>query len=275
MQTDRKFEKRDCKMTYTLITGASSGIGYEMAKVFAEHGHNLILTARSESKLRELKASVESQFKIQAEVIPADLSKPDGSQKLFQAVQSKGLSVDILINNAGFGDHGFFHESNLEKDKEMVQVNITTLIELTYLFLPSMLKARSGKIMNVASTAAFQPGPFMSVYYATKAFVLFFSEGLCEELDDTGVSVTVLCPGPTKSGFHEVANLKDVSLLDATPMATSLQVAAYGYKALMRDQAVAIPGVMNNVMATLVRFVPRGIVRKLVKKLQQARRPSL
>jgi len=262
-------------MTYTLITGASSGIGYELAKVFAEQGHHLILTARSESKLQELKASVESQYKVQAEVIPGDLSKPEGSQKLFQAIQNKGLSINILVNNAGFGDHGFFHESNLEKDKEMIQVNITSLIELTHLFLPSLLKARSGKIMNVASTAAFQPGPLMAVYYATKAFVLFFSEGLCEELKGTAVTVTALCPGPTQSGFQKVANLKDVSLLDATPMATSHSVAVYGYKALMRNQVVAIPGVMNNVMATLIRFVPRAIVRRLVMKLQQKRRPSL
>jgi len=258
-------------MKYALITGASSGIGLELAKVFAEHKHNLILVARSVDKLEKLKSELESKYQIKAEVIPADLSVSGASQKLYETVQKRNLAVDILVNNAGFGDYGSFIDSELGKQEEMIQVNITALTALTKLFLPAMIAGKSGKIMNVASTAAFQPGPLMTVYYATKAYVLFFSEGLTEELKNTGVTVTALCPGPTSSNFQSAANIKDVPFMTQMKIPTSQDVAIYAYKALMCGTPVAVHGTFNKFGTMSVRMVPRSWARKLVMKLQEKR----
>lgn len=258
-------------MSYTLITGASSGIGWELAHVFASHKHNLILVARSEDKLKELKKDLEGRYQIQAQVIASDLSKTEAAQNLYQFIQSQNWSVDILVNNAGLGHHGEFAKSALNKQREMIQVNVMALTELTHLFLPAMMTNKNGKILNVASTAAFQPGPLMSVYYATKSYVLSFTEGLYEELKGSGVTVTALCPGPTQSGFQAAANMTDMPLFDAAPIPTSRDVALYGYKALMQGKLVAIHGTVNKIMASSVRFVPRAVTRKLVKKLQEKR----
>ncbi len=259
-------------MKYVLITGASSGIGFELAKVFAKHGHHLILTARSEDKLLELQKQVMTDFQIKAQVIVEDLSKPLGAQNLFNEVNERELSVEILVNNAGFGSHGLFQDSDLKRQKEMIQLNITTLMELTHLFLPAMLKSRSGKIMNLASTASFVPGPFMSVYYASKAFVLSFSEGLSEELRGSGVSVTAVCPGITDSGFQTVANIQNVPILKSAPSASSHQVATFAYKAMMRNQPVAIEGLMNRAMNFMIRLTPRFAVRQAIMNLQKSRK---
>jgi hypothetical protein len=258
-------------MKYALITGASSGIGFELAKVFAQHGHHLILTARSEDKLLELQKHVETGFQIKAEVIVEDLSQPQGAQRLFQEVNKRGLEVGILVNNAGFGSHGLFQNSDLKRQKEMIQLNITSLMELTHLFLPAMLKSGSGKILNLASTASFLPGPFMSVYYASKAFVLSFSEGLSEELKGTGVSVTAVCPGITDTGFQAVANIQNVPILKSAPAASSHQVAVFAYQALMRNQTVAIEGFMNRMMNFMIRLTPRFAVRQAIMSLQKSR----
>ena len=260
-------------MNYTLITGASSGIGYELAKNFARNKHNLILVARSTNKLQDLKSEILAQHQIQVEVLTCDLSQPQSAQKLFETVQNKKWSVDILVNNAGFGTHGTFVDIELKKTQDMIQLNIVTLTELTKLFLPDMISKKSGRILNVASTASFQPGPLMSVYYATKAFVLFFSEGIFEELKNTGVTVTALCPGPTESGFQQAANLGDVNLFDTMKIPTSKMVAEYGYKALMQGKVVAVHGGMNKIFSSTVGIFPRGLVRKLVMKLQQKRLP--
>ena len=256
---------------YTLITGASSGIGFELAKVFARNSHNLILVARSAAKLEELKNQIQSTHKVSIEVVAIDLSKTDSAEDLFKITQSKSLSVDILVNNAGFGDHGAFADSEIKKNQEMIDLNILTLTKLTHLYLQPMLRKKSGKIMNVASTAAFQAGPLMSVYYATKAYVLSFSEGLHEELQGTGVTVSALCPGATASGFQVAANLNNVPLLDHMKMATSLEVAEYGYKALMNEKVVAIHGIMNSLLVFSSRFAPRFVGRKVVKRLQEKR----
>ena len=258
-------------MSYTLLTGASSGIGFELASVFASHNHNLILVARSADKLNQLKSEIEKSKSVKVEVVAMDLSQPDSAEKLFAAVQSKNLTVDILVNNAGFGDHGLFVDSKIERNQEMIDLNILTLTKLTHLFLPNMVKNKNGKIMNVASTAAFQPGPLMSVYYATKAYVLFFSEGLHEELRGTGVTVTALCPGATASGFQAAANLSNVALLDTLKIPTSKEVADYGYQALMDEKVVAIHGFLNSLFAFSVRLTPRSIVRKIAMKLQEKR----
>jgi short-subunit dehydrogenase len=259
-------------MDYALLTGASSGIGYEMAQVFAANGHNLILVARSEQKLNELKAQLEQEFKlIKAEVVALDLSNPDSAEQLHKITEERKWNVNILINNAGFGDHGEFVTSDMKKNQEMINLNILTLTKLCHLYLKNMLKLRNGKILNVASTASFQPGPLMTVYYATKAYVLHFSEGLHEELIGTGVTVTALCPGATASGFQAAANLSNVALLDTLKIPSSQEVAEYAYRAMKDNKVVAIHGKLNWIFAVSAGFMPRIFVRKLAKKLQEKR----
>ncbi|MGZ3691914.1 MAG: SDR family NAD(P)-dependent oxidoreductase [Pseudobdellovibrio sp.] len=258
-------------MNYTLITGASTGIGFELAQVFAKNNHHLILVARSTQKLEDLKKQIESTQNILVEVISLDLSKSNSSETLFNEVRKRNLHVDILVNNAGFGDHGLFTKSNLSRNEDMIKLNILTLTKLTHLFLPEMLKNKNGKILNVASTAAFQAGPLMSVYYATKAYVLSFSEGLSEELRGTGVTVSALCPGPTQSNFMVAANAADVPLLDSLKIPTSKEVAEYGYKSLMNDKVIAVHGFLNNILAKGSGFFPRSLNRKIVMKFQSKR----
>jgi uncharacterized protein len=258
-------------MSYTLITGASSGIGYELAHVFARNNHNLILVARSKEKLEDLKSEIEKKYSVTAQVITLDLSKQNSAEDLFEKVQINNLNVDILVNNAGFGDHGLFLNEDKSKIEEMILLNILTLTKLTKLFLPLMTEKKYGKILNVASTAAFQPGPLMSVYYATKAYVLSFTEGLYEELKGTGVSATAVCPGPTISGFQDAANMKDMALLNTMKLPTSKDVAEFSYTSLMNKKAVAIHGFVNSMMAHTTGFVPRSLMRKLVMKLQEKR----
>jgi short-subunit dehydrogenase len=257
---------------YTLITGASSGIGFELAKVFAKHNHNLILVARSTVKLNELKNEIQKTNKVEIEVISLDLSKPDSAEELYKQTKNKSFKIDTLVNNAGFGDHGAFIYSDLKRQNEMIDLNVLTLTKLTYLYVKDMVQSKNGKIMNVASTAAFQPGPLMSVYYATKAYVLHFSEGLQEELQGTGVTVTALCPGPTASGFQAAANLSNVVLFDKLKIPTSKDVAEYAYVALMNKKVVAIHGTLNCLFAFSVRLSPRALVRKVAKKLQEKKK---
>jgi short-subunit dehydrogenase len=256
---------------YTLITGASSGIGLELAKEFAKKKCNLIITARSKDKLNELSQTLSRDYNIKVQVLALDLSLPETPRKIFQECLNQGWEIENLVNNAGFGDHGRFANAAWLKQKEMLQVNITALTELTHLFLPSMLKNKNGKILNVASTAAFQPGPLMAVYYATKAYVLSFSEALNEELSGTGITVTTLCPGPTASGFQKTANLNNVMLLQAAPLPSSEEVAKYAIDALYKRKSIAVHGWLNWAMAESVRFTPRKWVLKLVKRLQEKR----
>lgn len=256
-------------MKYALITGASSGIGYELADVFAKNHHHLILVARSTEKLQSLKNEIEQKYQVVAEFISMDLSKPNSADELFKTIQSKNLKIDILVNNAGFGDHSLFLNEDPKKIEEMILLNILTLTKLTRFFLPDMIANRRGKILNVASTAAFQPGPLMSVYYATKAYVLSFSEGLYEELKGTGVSITTLCPGPTESGFQGTANLSGVALVNTMKLPPAKEVAEFAYDNLMKGKVIAIHGLMNSVVAKSINFVPRSIVRKLVMKIQE------
>ncbi len=256
---------------FTLITGASSGIGYELAKVFAREQHNLILSARSTDKLEQLKKQLQAQYKVQIEIITLDLSEAGSAQKLFEKVDTLGLAVDILVNNAGVGTHGNFADIDLQKTKSMIHLNIVSLTELTKLFLPAMLAKKSGRILNVASVAGFQPGPLMSVYYATKAYVLFFSEGLFEEVKNLGVTVTALCPGPTASGFQANANMENMAIFDNLKVPTSATVAEYGYRAMIAGKAVAVEGFANKLFPFIVRLFPRFMVRQVVMKVQQKR----
>lgn len=196
-----------------LITGASSGIGLELATLFARNGNHVVLVARSEDKLKALAVELEKQFGVKALVLALDLSNPENSRQVFEYCMQQNIWIDYLVNNAGFGDFGFFVESDWDKQLRMINVNITTLTWLTRLFLPGMVGRGFGKIMNVASTAAFQPGPTMSVYYATKSYVLSFSEAISNELKGSGVSVTALCPGATESGFQEASALGESKMV--------------------------------------------------------------
>lgn len=251
-----------------LITGASGGIGMELAKIHASNGDHLILVARSLEKLEKLKLEIESTSHVKVKVIQKDLSRKGAALEVFQEVAAQNIQVDYLINNAGFGDYGWFYETSWEKEQQMINLNITALTHFCKLYLPEMVNRGSGKIMNVASTASFQPGPGMAVYYATKAYVLHFSEALHSEVRKKGVTVTALCPGATESGFSSAANMEDSKLFKGKKLPTSAQVARYGYKAMMKGKAVAIHGMMNYLMANSVRFAPRSWVVALVKKIQ-------
>jgi len=256
-------------MKTAMITGASSGIGLELAKIHAANGDNLVLIARSTDKLAALKTDILSKHKIQILLIEKDLSKTEAAQEVYDSVKSNGIAVDYLINNAGFGDYGLFAETNWEKELQMVNLNIITLLHLSKLFVKDMIERKSGKIMNVASTAAFAPGPFMAVYFASKAFVLHFSEAINEELKPHCISVTALCPGPTESGFQEVAAMQDSKLVKGKKLPSSEIVARYGYDAMMKGKAVAIHGLMNKILANSVRFTPRWLVVKITVLLQK------
>ncbi len=247
-----------------LITGASGGIGEEIAKQLS-HKYRLVLVARSQDKLEALAKELGG-----AEVIALDLAAPDATQKLIAELEARGLEIDVLVNNAGFGEYGEFHLSSPQKLEQMIFLNINTLTMLTRALLPKMLLNKHGKILNVASTAAFMPGPLMAVYYASKAYVLSFGEALSEELLNTGVSVTTLCPGPVKTGFQDRAAMNDSKLLQSpmNPMMTTQAVASQAVAALENKTRVVIPGLMNQVLAFLPRLMPRAIVPNMVKNAQ-------
>lgn len=251
-----------------LITGASNGIGLELAKVHASKGGDLVLVARNKSKLEELKTELEKQYKVKVYIIGKDLSLPDSANEVYIETNKQHIQIDYLINNAGFGDFGMFTYTDWKKEEQMINLNITTLTQFTKLYLQEMVNRKSGKIMNVASTAAFQSGPTMAVYYATKAYVLSFSEAVANEVRDKGVTITALCPGATESGFQTAAAMEESNLVKGKKLPTSKEVAEYGYAAMIRGKTVAIHGFMNWIMANSVRFLPRAIVVTLTRKIQ-------
>lgn len=255
-------------MATAIITGASSGIGLELAKIFAKHKIDLVLIARSEGKLNELAAGLQKEFGITIHVLAKDLSNYHAAREIFDWCNQQHITADYLVNNAGVGDFAFFHKSEWHKQEQMINLNITALTYLTHLFLPGMAARKFGKILNVASTAAFQPGPGMSVYFATKAFVLHFSEAIADELNGTGVTVTALCPGATESGFQSAAAMEDSKLFKGKKVPSSKTVAEYGYRAMQKGQRVAIHGTMNYIMANSVRFAPRNLVTKIARYIQ-------
>ena len=243
-----------------LITGASVGLGAEFARLFARDKYNLVLVARSGPKLAELAEELRAQHGVTIETIPLDLGFPQASQNLFEETQRSGVHVDILVNNAGYGRSGNFAELPLEESYGQIQLNVTALTLLTRLYLGPMLERRSGKIMNVASTAAFQPGPLMAVYYATKAYVLSFSEAIADELRNSGVQVTCFCPGATLTEFQKRAQTENSRLFKQLAPMDAKKVAAEGYQALMAGKTLAIPGFKNWMVAESVRFAPRKLV---------------
>ncbi len=254
-----------------LITGSSGGIGLELAHQFAAHGHDVILVARRRDALEAVAGTLEGKYAIRATVIPADLADPDAPQRLFDSVRNEGIEVDFLINNAGFGLGGKFADTDVNTELDMIQVNVSALVHLTKLFLQPMLKRKSGRIMNVASTAAFQPGPLMSVYYGTKAFVLSFSEAIDEELRNTGVTLTCLCPGATATKFAEVAGVSNSRLLTKVGVQKADDIARFGYAAMMRGERVAIAGLRNKIMIQSERFAPRALVTRIARLAQENR----
>jgi hypothetical protein len=250
-----------------LVTGSSNGIGYEFARVLAANGDNLVLVARTKSKLDEIKKELEGKYKVIVYTIGKDLSLPGAAQEAYDELKSHNITVDYLINNAGFGDFGLFAESDWQKQEQMINLNITALTHLTRLFLPGMIMKKSGKILNLASTASFQPGPTMSVYFASKAFVLSFSEAINNEVKEHGITVTALCPGSTESGFQAIS-MGSGKLLKERKIPSSREVAEFGYKAMMKGKAVAIQGFMNTIMANAVRFAPRSLVVRMARRIQ-------
>ena len=252
-----------------LITGASNGIGLGLAREFAKHKTDVVLVARNEAKLKEIAQELTSTYGVKAIVMAKDLSKQDNADELFREVKQAGLEIGYLINNAGFGDFGMFSESDWKKQQEMITVNIITLTRLCRLFIPEMIQRKQGRILNLASTAAFQPGPLMAVYYATKAYVLLFSEAINNELKGSGITVTALCPGPTTSGFEEASNLKESKLFKKKKLPDAAEVAKYGYSVMMKGKSVAIHGWMNRAMVLSGRFAPRDMVTAIVRKMSE------
>jgi uncharacterized protein len=248
-----------------LITGASSGIGLELAKCFAADKSNLILVARSTDALEKLATELRGKFDIQVHVLTADLSLPATARWIFSELQSRGLGVDVLVNNAGFGLHGEFLKLALPRQLEIIHVNITALTELTALFLPAMIQRRRGGILNVGSVAGFLPGPNMAVYYASKAFVLSFTEALAEELIDSGLTFSVLCPGPTESNFGNVARSGKIRKTQRAKMSAQT-VAEIGHQKFRAGKLIVIPGIANKLLAFIPRLTPRAFGRKVVKK---------
>jgi uncharacterized protein len=252
-----------------LITGASSGIGLELAKLFARDGHDVVLVARRADKLKQLAAELGSAHRIRATVIPADLADPVVPEEIFRTLDAADIEVDVVVNNAGFGLVGPFLATDLATELRMIRVNVMALTQLTKLFLPRLLGRGGGRILNVASTAGFQPGPFMAVYYATKAYVISFSEALAEELRGTGVTVTCLCPGLTRTGFQEAARMDRVRLFKLPFVMDAARVARAGYDGVLKGKRMVIPGLVNKLMPLTVRFAPRSIVTRVVRLLNE------
>ena len=254
----------------TLITGGSVGIGAALADVFAAHGHDLILVSRTREKLEARGRAIHDQYGVDVICISEDLTDPQGARRLHEAVTARSLDVHHLVNNAGVGLYGKFATTDLDAELKMIQLNVASVVDLTKRFLPSMIARRSGRIMNVASTAAFVPGPWMSVYYATKAFLLSFSQAIDYELKASGITVTTLCPGPTESEFKVRAGSQRSRLFEAFVM-DAPRVARVGYDGMMKGKAVAIPGLRNKLIPIAARLAPRSLVAELSHR---AARPS-
>ena len=250
-----------------LITGASSGIGLDLARLMARD-FDLILSARSQPTLEQIARELQQQHGNLVHVIPADLARPEAPEQIFAEIKRRGLRVDALVNNAGFGGYGAFVETDLSIELQMIQVNITALTHLTKLVLPGMRERKRGRIMNVASTAGFLPGPLMAVYYATKAYVISFSEAIANELKDSGITVTCLCPGATETGFAKRADMEKSRLFKMGTM-RSEDVARAGYRAMLQGKTLVITGARNLLMVESLRFSPRKMVTAIARSVQE------
>jgi len=254
-----------------LVTGASGGIGEDLARLIAAGGRNVVLLARSADKLQALAGELAAAHHIEATVLAADLADASAPAQIVRTLDERGITIDILVNNAGFGTSGSFAREDPGEQLNMLQVNVGALTALTRAFLPGMIARKHGRILNVASTAAFQPGPFMAVYYASKAYVLSLSEALAEETAGSGVTVTCLCPGPTSTGFQSRAHVDKSRLFNLTRVARSADVAQAGYDGMLAGRRLVVPGLMNKITAQSIRISPRASVLKIVRFLNTER----
>jgi uncharacterized protein len=258
------------KYKTVLITGASSGIGRELTKIFWREGYNVVFLTRDEKVSQILKKELDiepTRLEQKSFGIVADLSHSTSPQYVYDITQKQGIQIDILVNNAGLGDYGYFAESKKEKQLQIIDVNVRALTEMTHLFVQNMILKKSGSIVNIASTAAFLPGPLMSVYFATKHFVLAFSEGLSNELSGTGVNVTCICPGPTKTNFIQTAHQEESGIVKNQKLPNAKDVAEFAYKAIINKKVIAIHGWKNKFNANISRVLPRFMVRKILRKV--------
>jgi short-subunit dehydrogenase len=254
-----------------IVTGASGGIGYELAKLFARDRWPLLLTARSDERLKAVAAEFTAAHGGPVATCALDLAEPHTAPQLVQAARALGRPIEILVNNAGFGSYGPFAETDPTTLLQMLQLNVVALTQLTRLVLPDMLARQRGRIMNVASTAAFQPGPLMAVYYATKAYVLHFTEALADELRQTGVSATAFCPGPTATGFERRANLEASKLFTGRRVMAADVATEVGYQGLLQGRRIVVPGLWNQLMVQGHRLLPRNWATALVRHVQERR----
>jgi short-subunit dehydrogenase len=257
-----------------VVTGASSGIGLDLAHLLARDGYEVVLVARREDRLRELAAALERDHGGVARVLTANLASRDDRERLVGLLAPDRDRLAILVNNAGFGTHGYFHETPLDRELEEIEVNCAALTHLTKRVLPWMLANRRGRILNVASVASFQPGPLMAVYYASKAYVLSLSEALSNETEGTGVTVTASCPGPTRTEFTRAAGISPRARTSGAPPMTSREVAEISYRAMMQGKRVEVTGLRNKIVIGMGRFLPRGVLLRGVRRIQEARRAA-
>lgn len=250
-----------------LVTGASGGIGLAIAEEFARRGHSVVLVARSKEKLETEARRLADSYSVETVFYPADLTDPAAREELVASMNNDESPIDVLVNNAGFATYGLFHELSPEKEVAMVRLNVEALVALSRLFLPGMVARRRGGLLNLASTAAFQPGPLMATYYATKAFVLSHGEALANEVAEQGVTVTTLCPGPTESNFQRSAEMEQSKLLKAGLM-DAATVARAGVSGFLAGKRVVVPGFRNRFGAFMAWLMPRGLVTKVVRNLQ-------
>jgi uncharacterized protein len=257
-----------------LITGAASGIGLALAREFAKHGHNLILTSRVRSELRDVAGDLTSKYNIEVGTIAADLLDPQGPEQLFDAIRREAVLVDILVNNAGFGLRGRFWEIPVDNQMNIVRLNIEAVVRMTHLFLPQMIRRNQGRIMNTASVAGFEPGPLLAVYHASKAFVLSFTEALATELEDTKVTATALCPGPTDTDFFPKAGMMETKAFQKAHVMAPQEVAELAYKGLMRGDRTIVAGGSNKALVFARRFLTEGAQAKMNKKFYERAKPA-
>jgi short-subunit dehydrogenase len=253
-----------------LVTGASSGIGRELARLLAADGYQLVLVARNRKRLEETAAELERDG-LRIAVLTANLSEPGGADELFGKVVEAGIQVDVLVNNAGFATNGPYSRNDMQREMEMIQLNVTALAALTRLALPGMIERRRGRILNVASTAAFQPGPYMAVYYATKAFVLSFSEAIAKELQGTRVTVTTVCPGPVRTAFQDRAGIQHAAVAGDWIIMNAAPVARAAYGGMLKGKRVVIPGLFNKLHWFGIRFIPRDVLLRIIASLNKDR----
>jgi short-subunit dehydrogenase len=252
-----------------LVTGASAGLGAELASLLARDGHDLVVVARRRDKLDALAADIKAKHTVEVHVIAEDLAKPGAADRIVRELERRGIEIEVLVNNAGFGWTGAFAESDPARQLEMIQLNVVALVELTRRLLPAMIARKSGRVLNMGSTAGFVPGAFMAVYYASKAFVNSFTEALAVELEGTGVSATVSCPGATATEFAQVAGNDKTALFKSRVM-TAREVAEDAYAAMMRGEPLRVAGFVNKVRIAMLRVAPRGAVRSIAANLNKS-----